>query len=101
MRAMPSPTEMTLPSSLTSTPALNPSICCRRTLVISSALISAIRLVSPVLLPSPPQPLPHQCDLALQASVVTPRTDARPDPAEECGIHLRLQPHGAAGEPRE
>src|SRR3954469_17488072 len=39
-RAMPSPTEITLPVSLTSTPARYSSICSRMILLISSALIS-------------------------------------------------------------
>src|SRR6516165_3372458 len=37
---MPSPTEMTFPISLTSTPPRYPSICSRMIFVISSALIS-------------------------------------------------------------
>src|SRR2546425_3894531 len=81
MRAMPSPQEMIVPSSETSTPALNPSICCLRTLVISSAFSSAMP-PSPQEVPGrapvsvrTDQPLAQGFEIAPQGPVVDPRAD--------------------------
>src|SRR2546428_5127998 len=97
MRAMPSPAEMIVPSSETSTPPTNPSICCLRMLVISSALISAMPH-SP-LRPSvrPEQPLAQGFELVPQGPVVDPGPDSRAHPAQKGRINLMPDPHRAPG----
>ena len=52
MRAMPSPTLSTVPTSATSMSAVNPPSCSRRILVISSARISMLRPSSGLLVSS-------------------------------------------------
>src|SRR5260221_14699206 len=89
---MPSPTAMIEPSSVTSTPDLNPWICCFRTLAISSALIS---MKSPWL-SRLGQPLAQDSELALQGSVVHPRADPGARPAQDRGVDAHREPHGAA-----
>src|SRR5437867_10404089 len=98
MRAIPSPAEMIVPSSETSTPAVNPSICCLRTLVISSALISAMPR-SPRIRPSvrPGQPLAQGFELASQGSVVDLGADARARTAQEGRINLMPDPDRPPG----
>src|SRR5712664_4943238 len=99
MRAMPSPAEMMVPSSETSTPPLNPSICCLRTLVISSALISAMP-PSPRIPPSvrPDEPLAQDFELVPQGSVIHPGADTRARPAQEGRVDPMRDPHPAPGD---
>src|SRR6266571_3206658 len=103
MRAMPSPAEMIVPSSETSTPALNPSICCLRTLVISSAFSSAMP-PSPQEVPGrapvsvrPDQPLAQGFEIAPQGPVVDPRADPRARAPQEGGVDALRDLHGAPG----
>src|SRR6267143_2481479 len=99
MRAMPSPAEMIVPSSETSTPPLNPSICCLRTLVISSALISAMP-PSPRNRPSvrPGEPLAQDLELVPQGSVIHPGSDPRSRPAQEGRVDPMHDSHLAPGD---
>src|SRR6267142_5648463 len=103
MRAMPSPAEMIVPSSETSTPALNPSICCLRTLVISSAFSSATSL-SPQEIPGrapvsvrSDQPLAQGLEIAPQCPVVDLRPDPRARATQEGGVDALCDLHGSPG----
>src|SRR2546425_839793 len=97
MRAMPSPAEMIVPSSETSTPPTKPSICCLRMLVISSALISVMPH-SP-LRPSvrPDQPPAQGFELMPQRPVVDPGPDSGARPAQKGRINLMPDIHPATG----
>src|SRR5262245_47079517 len=99
MRAMPSPAEMIVPSSETSTPDLNPSICCLRTLVISSALISAMPH-SPRIRPSmrPDEPLAQGVELPPESAVVHLRADPRPRTAQERRVDAMRDLHLSPGQ---
>src|ERR1041384_6756627 len=110
MRAMPSPAEMIVPSSETSTPALNPSICCRRTLVISSAFSSAMPpspqddsrrapgcgILRAWISVRPGQLVAQGFDVAFQAPVVALGPDPRARPSEEGRVDALRDLHGAS-----
>src|SRR5258705_308403 len=98
MRAMPSPAEMIVPSSETSTPPLNPSICCLRTLVISSALIAAMPH-SPPNRPSmrPDELLAQGLEVVPQGAVVDPGADPRARSPQKAWLDLLGEPHRAPG----
>src|SRR3990172_5974748 len=106
MRAMPSPTSMTVPTSATSMAASYEASCCRMIWLISSALICAI--VPPYsLYPFVPLSLPkclaaHQLlsqprQLRFQASVVHLAADLGDKPAQDLRVLLDLEIHPLPG----
>src|SRR5262245_12171057 len=98
MRAIPSPAEMIVPSSETSTPDLNPSICCLRTLVISSALISAMPHSPRFRSMRPDEPLAQGVELPPESAVVHLRADPRPGAAQERRVDAMRDLHLVPGD---
>src|SRR5262245_8542948 len=83
MRAMPSPTSSTVPTSETSSWLRYSSICLRMTEAISSDLI--------FIAAAPHHGVAEALQPAAQRAVVDRVPDAEHEPAQQLGLHLRLQ----------
>src|SRR5580765_593922 len=96
-RAMPSPTDMTVPISATSTSAAKLPIWSRMILEISSALICMC--VSACCLPFLNQPLLQPLELSRHAAVEHHAADARDDAADDGRVDARVHRHRQARRP--
>src|SRR5262245_30618243 len=90
-RAMPSPSEMMLPTSATSTSTAKLPICSRMILDISSALIST--LSPPESLRALAEPRLHLLQLARDARVTHRAANPRDHASDERGVDRRLEQH--------